>query len=324
MKAITRRTALGATLAALALPGRAQAGWPSRPIVLVVGFAPGGPNDLVARQLAQRLSEQLRQQVVVENKPGANGNIAASLVARAAPDGYTYLYNSSSLALSPALYPKKMVEPLSELAPVTGTASLPLVCVVAADFPASNYKEWVAQLQANPGKFNYGSPGPGNLAHVVPALLLKASGLSAVHTPYKGSSEALSGLVGGATQFQFDSVNSPMALIRGGKLKPLFVTSAQRSPALPDVPTLAESGAPNFDMAAWQGVMAPASTPSDIVARMAEEIGRAVNHPELKNALAGQGAYVIATTPQQYRAFIAEQMAAYKKAVDEAGIRLES
>ena len=324
MKPITRRTALAATLATLAVPGRAQSDWPSRPIVLVVGFAAGGPNDLVARQLAQRLSEQVHQQVVVENKPGANGNIAATIVGRAAVDGYIFLYNSSSLALSPALYPKKVVEPLAELTPVNGTASLPLVCVVAPDFPAESYREWVARLRANPGKYNYGSPGPGNLAHVVPAMLLKANGLSAVHTPYKGSSEAIQGLLSGATQFQFDSVNSPLALIRSGKLKPLFVTSAQRSPALSSVPTLAESGAPNFDMGAWQGVMAPAGTPAAIVARMAEEIGRAMNYPELKSALAAQGAYVISSTPQRYGAFIAEQMVAYKKAVDDAGIKLES
>ena len=323
-RTITRRTALGATFAALALPGRAQSDWPSRPIILVVGFAPGGPNDLVARQLAQRLGDQLKQQVVVENKPGANGNIAASLVARAAADGHTFLYNSSSLALSPALYPKKVVEPLAELTPVNGTASLPLVCVVAADFPASNYQQWAALVRANPGKYNYGSPGPGNLAHVVPAMLLKANGLNAVHTPYKGSSEALQGLVSGATHFQFDSVNSPMTLIKGGRLKALFVTSAQRSPALPNVPTLAESGTPNFDMGAWQGVMAPAGTPVAIVQRMAEEISRAMNNPELKAALASQGAYVIASTPQRYGAFIAEQMASYKKAVDDAGIKLES
>jgi tripartite-type tricarboxylate transporter receptor subunit TctC len=324
MKPITRRTALGATLAALTQAGHTQPEWPARPVTLVVGFAPGGPNDIVARQLALRLSEQIRQQVVVENRPGANGNIAATLVGRAAPDGYTYLYNSSSLALSPALYPKKVVEPLAELMPVNGTASLPLVCVVAADFPASNFAEWTARLRANPGRFNYGSPGPGNLAHVVPALLLKANGLSAVHTPYKGSSEALQGLVSGATHFQFDSVNSPMALIRGGRLKALFVTSAERSPTLPNVPTLAESGQPNFDMGAWQGVMAPTGTPAAIVQRMADEISRAMNHPELKGQLASQGAYVISSTPQRYAAFIAEQMAAYKKAVDEAGIKLES
>ena len=324
MTPVTRRTAIGIAFAALGAPTRAQADWPSRPITLVVGFAPGGPNDLVARALAVRLGEQLRQAVVVENKPGANGNIAASLVSRAAPDGHTFLYNSSSLALSPALYPKKAVEPLAVLAPVNGTASLPLVCVVAADFPASNYAEWVARLRANPGKYNYGSPGPGNLAHVVPAMLLKANGLSAVHTPYKGSSEALQGLIGGSTHFQFDSVNSPLSLIRSGRLKALFVTSDQRSPALPEVPTLAESGVQHFDMGAWQGVMAPAGTPPAIVQRLADEIARAMNHPELKAQLAAQGALVIATTPQRYAAFIAEQIERYRKAIDEAGIRLES
>lgn len=323
MRDITRRHVIAAGLGSLAMSGYAQTEWPSRPLVLVVGFAAGGPNDLVARQLAQRLTEQLKHQVVVENKPGANGNIAASQVSRAAPDGHTYLYNSSSLALSAALYPKKMVEPLADLVPVNGTASLPLVCVVAPDFPADNFQEWVAQMRARPGKFNYGSPGLGNLAHMVPAMLLKSQGLSAMHAPYKGSSEALQGLMSGVTQFQFDSINSPMALIKSGKLKALFVTSAQRSPALPQVATLAESGVTNFDMGAWQGVMAPVGTPASIVARMAEEITRAMNHPELKNSLSTQGALVIANTPQRYGAFIAEQMAAYKKAAEDAGIKPE-
>jgi tripartite-type tricarboxylate transporter receptor subunit TctC len=321
---INRRTALVATMATLSMQARAQAEWPSRSIVLSVGFAPGGPNDLVARQLALRLSEQLKQNVVVENKPGANGNIAAALVSRAPADGHLFLYNSSSLALSPALYPKKVVEPLAELTPVNGTASFPLVCVVAADFPADNFRDWAARVKANPGAYNYGSPGPGNLAHVVPAMLLKAHGLSAVHAPYKGSSEALQGLISGATHFQFDSINSPMALIKGGRVKPLFVTSAQRSPALPNVPTLAESGGGKFDMGAWQGVMAPMGTPDHIVARMGEEIAKAMNHPELKKALEAQGAYVISSTPQRYGALVAEQVALYKKAVTEAGIKLES
>ena len=196
--------------------------------------------------------------------------------------------------------------------------------MVPSDFPAEGYRDWVARVRANPGKYNYGSPGPGNLAHVVPAMILKANALSAVHTPYKGSSEALQGMLSGATHFQFDSVNSPMTLIKGGRIKPLFVTSAQRSPALPNVPTMAESGAANFDMAAWQGVMAPAGTPQAVVARLAEEIGRAMNNPELKGSLANQGAYIIASTPQRYGAFIAEQLAAYKKAVDDAGIKLDS
>ena len=324
MKPIHRRTLLVAGLASFGLPLFAQADWPSRAVTLVVGFPPGGPNDLVARQLALRLSEQLRQPVLVENKPGANGNIGAGVVARAPADGYTLLYNSSSLALSTVLYPKKVVEPLSELTPVAATATLPLVCVVAPDFPASNYQEWLARVRASPGKFNYGSPGAGNLAHIAPALILKANGLSAVHAPYKGSSEALQGLLAGATQFQFDAVNSPLGLIRSGKLKPLFVTSLQRSPALPNVPTLAEAGAANFDMGAWQGVMAPSGTPPALVQRLSDEIGRAMNHAEMKRALAEQGAFSISSSPQRYAAFIAEQIDSYRKAVEAAGVRLDT
>ena len=325
MQTISRRAVLCGGLVGLAGPLFAQqAAWPARPFMLVVGFPPGGPNDLVARQLALRLAEQLKQQVVVENKPGANGNIAAAHVARAPADGYTLLYNSSSLALSTVLYPKKVVEPLAELTPVTATATLPLVCVVAPDFQASNYQEWVARVRANPGNFNYGSPGAGNLAHVVPAMILRTNGLSAVHAPYKGSGEALQGLISGATQFQFDSVNSPLGLIRSGRVKPLFVTSLQRSPALPNVPTMAESGAANFDMGAWQGVMAPAGTPAALVQRLADEIGKAMNQAETKRLLGEQGTIVITGTPQRYAAFIAEQIDGYRKAVEAAGVKLDS
>ena len=306
MQNIKRRSAIALALAALAplAPlARAQADWPNRPITLMVGFAPGGPNDLVARAMSLRLSDLLKQQVIVDNRPGANGNIAASAVARATPDGYTFLYNSSSLALSPALYRKSLINPLQDLTPVNGTATLPLVCIVEASFPASNFREWAAQLKANPGKFNYGSAGTGNLAHVAAAMVLKANGLSAVHAPYKGSSEALQGLLSGATHFQFDSVNSPLALIRSGKLKALFVTTSERSPVLPDVPTLVQSGGPNVEASGWQGVMAPAKTPPAIVQRMSAEIARVMNSAEMKAALAAQGAYPISTTPERYAAF---------------------
>ena len=323
MKHMTRRTALGLSLAILSPLGRAQTDWPARPIVLMLGFAPGGPNDLVARALAQRLSEQLRQQVVVENRLGANGNIAAGLIAHAAPDGHAFLYNSSSLALSPALYRKMPVDPLRDLTPVNGTATLPLVCVVEASFPANNFREWAAQLRANPGRFNYGSPGVGNLAHVAAAMLLKANGLSAVHTPYKGSSDALQGLIGGSTHFQLDSVNSPLTLIKAGRIKPLFVTSSQRSPVLPDVPTLAESGSQNIDATAWQGVMAPARTPPAIVQRMAAEIARAMASPEMKATLAAQGAYSIASTPERYAAFFADELERFRKTVDDLGLKID-
>ena len=274
MNIIHRRKVLGSAIGLLAattanLSWAQNEAWPTKPIQLILGFPPGGPNDLVARALALRLSEQLKQQVVVENRAGANGNIAAAAVARAAPDGQTFLYNSSALALSSVLYTKNQIDPRKDLLPVNGTAALPLVLIVEASFPASNFREWAAQVRANPGKFNYGSPGAGNLAHVAVAMILQANGLDAVHAPYKGSSEALQGLIGGSTQFQLDSINSPLALIKSGRIKPLFVTSSQRSPVLPEVQTLVEGGSSPIDAAAWQGVMAPAKTPLNIVQRMA-------------------------------------------------------
>lgn len=323
MLKLNRRMLAGLAIGMVSPLAWGQPDWPNRPITLILGFAPGGPNDLVARLLAKRLSEQVKQQVVVESRPGANGNIAAAAVARAVPDGYTFLYNSSSLALTPALYSKSLIEPLRELLPVNGTATLPLVCVVEASFPASNFREWADQIKANPGKFNYGSPGSGNLAHVAAAMVLKANGLDAVHAPYKGSSEALQGLIGGATHFQFDSVNSPLALIKAGRLKPLFVTSKERSPLLPNVPTLAESGAQNIEATAWQGVMAPAKTPNAIVRRMGAEIADAMASAEVATALNAQGAYAIASTPEQYAAFFADQMQRFKKTVDELGLKLD-
>jgi tripartite-type tricarboxylate transporter receptor subunit TctC len=328
MNKIHRRKVLGSAIGLLAattanLSWAQNEAWPTKPIQLILGFPPGGPNDLVARALALRLSDQLKQQVVVENRAGANGNIAAAAVARAAPDGQTFLYNSSALALSSVLYTKNQIDPRKDLLPVNGTAALPLVLIVEASFPASNFREWAAQVRANPGKFNYGSPGAGNLAHVAVAMILQANGLDAVHAPYKGSSEALQGLIGGSTQFQLDSINSPLALIKSGRIKPLFVTSSQRSPVLPEVQTLVEGGSSPIDAAAWQGVMAPAKTPLNIVQRMATEITKAMASPEMKSALAAQGAYSIATTPERYNTFFLEEIDRYKKTVDALGLKLD-
>ena len=297
--------------------------WPTRPIQLIVGFPPGGPNDLVARALALRLADQLKQNIVVDNKPGANGNIAAGVVANAAPDGYTFLYNSSSLALSPALYRKMTVNPLRDLVPVNGTATLPLVLIVDKAFPANNFREWVAHLKQNPGRFNYGSPGAGNLAHIGMVTILKANGLDAVHAPYKGSTLAFVGLMGGDTHFQLDSVNSPLALIRAGKLKALFVTSRERSPVLPDVPTLIENGMRDVDITGWQGVMAPAKMPPAIVQRFAGEIAKGMTSPEMQATLSAQGGYVIASTAEGYATFFAQEMARFKKTVDDMGLTLD-
>jgi tripartite-type tricarboxylate transporter receptor subunit TctC len=324
VQTMTRRAVAGLILMpAVARMAAAQEQWPSRPVQLVVGFAPGGPNDLVARLLAQRLTEQLGRPVLVENRPGANGNIAAASVARAAPDGHTLLYNSSSLGLSAALQRNLPFDPLRDLAPVNGTATLPLVLVVEDGFPARDFAGWAAAVRARPGHYNYGSPGVGNLAHIGMALVLKANGLEATHVPYRGSSEALTALLGGSTQFQLDSVNSPLGQIRAGRLRPLVVTSRRRSAVLPEVPTLAESGLAGVDISGWQGVMAPAGTPAPVVQRLGEEIARAMAGGEAQAALAAQGAYAIASSPAQYGAFLASEIARFKAVAEQLGLQLD-
>ncbi|GAA5234631.1 tripartite tricarboxylate transporter substrate binding protein [Verticiella sediminum] len=309
--------ALALTLIA---PGAAFAKWPERPLQLVVGFAPGGPNDIMARVLAEQLSAQLAQPVIVDNRPGANGNIAAGYVANAAPDGYTLLYNSSSLGLSPALYRNLPADPLRDLAPVNGTATLPLVMVVNKDFPASNFEEWVAQVKARPGGFNYGSPGIGNLAHIGMEMILKDRGLEAVHVPYKGSSEARSAVVAGMVQFQLDSVNSALGLIEAGSLKPIVITAQNGSEVLPEVGTLQASGVEGIELSGWQGVMAPARTPPDVIAKLSEEIALAMKSPKIVEALEVQGGYSIASTAQEYGEFLAQQIELFKTTVQDIGL----
>lgn len=303
---------------------QAQEGWPSgKPIRLVVGFAPGGPADLVARVLAKQLSGQLQSPVLVENHAGANANIAANLVAKSAPDGYTFLFNTSSLAISPALYRNLPFDPAKDLIPVASAAVLPLVLVVEASSPVNTFKEWVAYLKANPAKYNYGSPGAGNLAHLGMVMLLQANGLEATHVPYKGSSEALAALLGKNTQFQLDSVNSVLALIRAGRVKPIAVVSLNRAPILPEVPTVSESGMPEFELTAWQGVMAPAKTPIAIVERFNAEIAKAMDQPEMKTTLAAQGAVFIARSPGQYANYFQSEVQRYQKVVKVVGLTQE-
>jgi len=322
---ITRRRALAAMLATPALPrpGWAQEEWPARPIQLIVGFPPGGPNDLIARVLAQRLSEGLGRPVVVENRPGANSNIAAAAVARAVPDGYTLLYNSSSIALSAAFYRNLTYDALRDLTAVNGTATLPLVTVVDANGPMRSAADWVAEVRRRPGALNYGSPGVGNLAHVGMAMILKRNGLDATHVPFRGSSEALTALISGNIQFQLDSVNSPLGQIRAGRVRPLFVTSRQRSELLPEVPTAQECGLGDMDVSGWQGIMGPAGLPSSIVQRLAVEVSRAMEAAPMRAALSAQGAYAIASAPAQYASFLVAEVARFKTLADELSIRLD-
>jgi len=321
----TRRALVGGLAAAALLPavGFAQPAWPSRPITMVVPFPPGGPTDLVARVLAQKLGEQLGQNVIVDNKGGANGNIGASAVARAPADGYTILYNTSSITLSPALYKSLQYDLEKDFAPVALTAVVPLALVVHPSVPASNVKEFIAYAKKNKGKLSYGSAGNGNVTHLGAFQFVQANGIDAVHVPFKGSAPADLALVAGDIQFMTDTVNSVMAFVRDKRLKLLAVTSSKRMSLFPDVPTLAESGMPGFEVGAWQGVMVPAATPKPVVERLNTEIVKALQNPDLRAKLAAQGAEPLGSTPAEYGAYVKKELARWGQVVKASGVTIE-
>ena len=311
-------------LAAGAAPAlHAQTAWPTQPVRMVIPFPPGGPTDLVGRVIAQALSEQLGQNVIVENKPGANANIAAELVARAPADGYTFIYNTSSLALSAVLYSKLNYDALKDFAPVALTAVVPMVLVVHPSVPAKTVPEFIDLLKKNPGKLVYGSAGNGNVTPLGAFQFLQANGLSATHVPYKGSSPALVDLAGGQTQFMTDTINSALPYIRDGRMRALAVTSAKRSPVLPDVPTLQESGMAGFEVGAWQGVVMPAKTPPEIVNKLNAEITKALKNPAVLEKLAAQGAQPLGSTPEQYGAYLRSEIQRWGEVAKATGAKLD-
>jgi tripartite-type tricarboxylate transporter receptor subunit TctC len=321
---IPRRAVLAA--GALVLAGGsafAADAWPSKTITMIVPFPPGGPTDLVARVLAQKVGEQLGQTIIVDNRGGANGNIGNQLVARAAADGYTILYNTSSITLSPWLYKSLSYNVEKDLAPVALTANVPLALVVHPDVPANNVKEFVAYAKAHPGKLSYGSAGNGNVTHLGAFQFAQANGINAVHVPFKGSAPADVALVAGEIQFLTDTINSVMPFVRDKRLKLLAVTSAKRMSLFPDVPTLAESGMPGFDVGAWQGVMVPAGTPKAVIDRLNAEINKALKTPEVKAKLAAQGAEPLGSTPAEYGAYVKKELARWGSVVKASGVTIE-
>ena len=297
--------------------------FPDKPIRMVLPFPPGGPTDLVARVLAQKMSDQMGQQVVIDNKPGANGNIAAELVAKAPADGYTLLYNTSSIALSATLYKKLNYDVKTDFAPIALTAVIPLVLMVHPSVPVNNLQEFVQHVKANPGKVSYGSAGNGNITHLGAYLLLQQKGLQANHIPYKGSIPALTDLVGGQTQFMTDTVNSALPFIKDNKLRAIAVTSLKRTQVLPQIPTLHELGMPQFEVGAWQGILAPAKTPADVVARLNTELNKALSAPDVKAKLAVQGADPLGSTPAEYGLYIRSEIDRFANVIRQSGVTLE-
>jgi tripartite-type tricarboxylate transporter receptor subunit TctC len=309
-------------LAVTASIGWAQS-WPNKPVRMIIAFPPGGPTDLVSRVLAQRLSEQLGQQVIVDNKPGAGGNIAAEMAAKATPDGYTIFYNTSAIVIGPALYGKVNYDTLKDFAPVALTASVPMVLVVNPQLPARSVKEFLDLAKAKTGALNYSSSGTGTVTHLASAMMSSQTGVQTQHIPYKGSAPGLVDLAAGQTQFMIDTINTVLPYVRDNRLRGLAVTSSKRSSLLPDLPTLAESGLPGFDAAAWQGIVVPTGTPAEIVQKLNTEVNKALAHPDLRARLAAQGAEILGGTPAEYAAHLRTEMPRWAKAVKDSGAKAE-
>ncbi len=327
MNPIHRRACLAlaacGALAALAAPGALAQTYPAKPITMVVPFPPGGPTDMVARLLAQKLSEQMGQPVVVDNKPGANGNIGGALVSKAAADGPTLLYNTSSITLRPAPYKSMQYDVLRDLAPVALTAVVPLALVVNPAVPANSVQEFVAYAKANPGKLSYGSAGNGNVTHLAAYQFVRAQGIEATHVPYRGSAPADVDLAAGQIQFMTDTINSVMAFVKDRRMKLLAVTTAKRMSLFPEVPTLAETVMPGFEAGAWQGLMVPAGTPAAVVQRLNAEVNKALQSADMRDKLAVQGAEPLGSTPEEYGAYVRKELARWATVVKATGVTLE-
>ena len=315
------RPVLLATLAMGTALAMAQS-YPNKPIRFLVGFVAGGTNDIVARALAQKLTETLGQSVVVENRGGANTAIATEAAARAAPDGYTILLNAPGHATNPALM-KLAFDPVNDFAFISLVAEAQNVVVMHPSFPPRSVQELIALSKKRPGQINFASSGTGTTVHLSAELFQHMTGTRWVHIPYKGGGPAVIELMAGQTQIMFANMPTAIQYVRDGRLRALAVTGARRAPAAPTLPTVAESGVPGYEVTAWYGVSAPAKTPRAIVDRLHTEIVRAVNSPDLRERLTTQGADPIHLTPEQYTVFIQNEIAKWAKVIKAAGIKGE-
>ena len=308
---------LGASLAA-----SAQSDFPNRPLHLVVTVPPGGAADFIARLVGWKLAEGLRQPVVVENRGGAGGTIAADAVAKAAPDGYTLLQNSiTTHGIGPHLYSKLPYDPVKDFTPVAMLASLPLIMAVDAGLPFRSVSELIASAKTKP--LSFASSGNGGAPHMAAELFKSVTGVDMLHVPYKGSGPAVADLVAARVQVMFDAAPSLIAHVKSGKLRVLAAASPQRNPLLPEVPTFAELGFPRIAVALWYGVVAPAATPTPIVEKLNREIVKALAAPEVRDRLLGQGASPMPGTPEAFAAFMQEEMAKWAPVVKQAGVKLD-
>ena len=318
------RVPVAVALAVLAAGAAGADVYPSKPIRFVVAFPPGGGTDLVARTIAPRLAERLAQQVVVDNRPGAGGNLGTEIVAKSAPDGYTMLMGSvGPLAINASLFARMPFDPLKDLAPVTLAASTPNVLVVHPSLPVTTVQELIALAKARPGAINFASSGQGTPAQLAGELFNSMAGVKMVHVPYKGAAPALADLLGGQVQVMFSTMPPALPHVTTGRLRALAVASLRRSPAAPELPTLDETALPGFEATTWHGVMVPAGTPRAIVGTLHDDIVAVLRTPEIAERLSSQGAEAIGNTPEEFASYIRSETAKWAKVVRESGAKAE-
>ncbi|HYS57500.1 MAG TPA: tripartite tricarboxylate transporter substrate binding protein [Burkholderiales bacterium] len=298
--------------------------YPAKPIRLIVPFPPGGGTDIAARTIANKLTDSVKWTFVVENKPGAGGNLGVEQAVRSPVDGYTLVIGqTSNLAINPTLYAKLPYDPLRDLSPVALIVSAPVVFVVAVNSRYASLGDLLAAAKRDPGGVTFASPGNGTVSHLAGELLQRAAGVKLTHVPYKGAAQALTDTLGGQVQSLMSSVPSALSQIRAGRLRAIAVTSAKRTPELPDAPTIAESGYRGFEANTWYGLLAPAGTPAPIIARLNDEVNRVLRTPEVRERLASEGGEALGGSPEQFASFLKAEHAKWGRVVRESGARAE-
>ena len=318
--AVAAAFASGVAAAATADPA---AGYPNRPIRIIVAYTPAGTTDILARLIGQKMSEKWGQSVIVENRPGANGNIGTEIAARATPDGYTILMGTAAThSINNTLYPKLTWHAQRDFEPISLVAVVPNLMVVNNALPVKSVKDLIAYAKANPGKLTFGSPGIGATAHLSMELFQTLTGTSMVHVPYKGSAGVLADVTGGQIQLTMDNIPVYLPQARAGKIRALAVSSPKRAAAAPDIPTVAES-VPGFEAVSWFGLVAPAKTPKAIVAKLSDETRRILKLPDVNERIVALGAQPAGGTPEEYAAFIRSEIAKWQKVIRSAGVKIE-